>query len=561
MIFVTMFAILFLIFIYIQLSDLLNPGFVSVFDQYLFREPFYNSSYIVNFLEKRNIRDGLFGPLTTEVLCFNDTLKFTYSPFWVAVDRWLLAILLIAMILLAVNRVLVLMKKMPEYIADIPVYAMVILSIGGYYLSVITLGRYVPEKASFHTYVLLLIIFAVSVIVFGIFRKKSVDKVNDPEDKEKRKKKMTFMTIVAIVQVLLFLIVPCKFMIDAIKVSNDYKPNYGSFNPQKMKVRYDLEKNGLAGNFANQAVDTDDGLYFIEKDWLEDCDDSKDYNTFIRKLNENGNITDICQAKRDDEKHTTDYINIGFADGYLYASTWYSVFRIDPMDGSEVEVISAKDNYYMAEMCVVDNKLYYMEHPEGSSDANSFVWVCEIEGANLSEPELYIGKLDRSIFANFERFDSSYLLTNVVIGDYNDFYYSFGGRFQKYDGKLYYLMSGNRSGNDFVTSSLKIWDESDNREKITIDKVGGFNLYNDSIYFVQLKENGFDVCKCDLDGSNIEVLDTYICDKDFTQNEDQSVFRVMIGQGNIYVSAFGRYYYGNDYNDRFLEMNFVTELK
>ena len=175
MIFVTMFAILFLIFIYIQLSDLLNPGFVSVFDQYLFREQFYNSSYIVEFLKKRNIRDGLFGPLTTEVLCYNDTLGFTYSPFWVAVNRWLLAILLIAMILLTVNRVLVILKKMPEYIADIPVYAMVIFSIGGYYLSVITLGRYVPEKASFHTYVLLLILFAVSVIVFGIFRKKSVD--------------------------------------------------------------------------------------------------------------------------------------------------------------------------------------------------------------------------------------------------------------------------------------------------------------------------------------------------------------------------------------------------
>ena len=562
MFFITLIAFLLLYNIYFSLAKLLNPGFVSVYDKYLFRSPFYNDPYYVgDYLEKQNIRTGLFGKLTTEVQGISDTIEFTYSPFWVAVNRWLMVILLIAIIMLAINRVLIALKKLPEYIADIPVYAMVILSIGGYYLSVKVLGGYTPVNDRFHLGILLLVIFSVFVIVFGIIRKKSADKWNGSEEKKKSKKMMTFMTVVVIAQVLLFLIVPGKFMLDAIKVYKDYKPIYGSYNPEKKKIRRDLEENGFAGNFANQAVDTENGLYFIEN--KKSADDS--YISYIRKLDVNGNITDICSSKADKEEYYNNYINIGYADGYIYASTSYLIYRIDPEDGSAVEAISAKNDYCIAEMCVVDNKLYYAEIPDDyTSGEKAYAWVCKIDGTGLTEPELYAGGLNRGVFNRFSQFESSALLTNIVIGDYvynkND-----GGRLQRCDKRTFYVMRGYTWNDVFTPTQLIIEEDSDPKNRISIEKVGGFTLYNNSIYYVQLKENGFDLCKCDTDGSNTEVLDTYICDKDLSKSYYQSVYNIMIGQGKIYVSAIGYIYPEDDYRSiydlEWDEIHFMTELK
>lgn len=64
---------------------------------------FVNNSYYLKYLEKQNIRDGLFGELTTQIQDGNDLIDFTFAPFWVDVNRWLMAMLLIAMILLGIN--------------------------------------------------------------------------------------------------------------------------------------------------------------------------------------------------------------------------------------------------------------------------------------------------------------------------------------------------------------------------------------------------------------------------------------------------------------------------
>ena len=552
MIIISIFALLFLFINYDSLGTLVNPGFVSLYDQYLFRKPFYNSEWILRYLEKQQIHDRLFGELTTQVQGTSSPIAFTFAPFWVYVDRWLMAMFFIAMILLVINRILVLIKVLPEYIADIPVYSMIILSIAGYYLAVRILGGYMPQKTGFHTTVLLLVIYSVFAIVLGIIRKKSVDGNNSkPEEKEKNKNRMMIATIVVIIQVLVFIILPGKFMIDAIKLSADYRnTNLGSFDPYKMTVRYDLERNGFAGNFANQAVDTENGLYFIERETdLKDSDeDAESYETesferritYIRKLDENGSITDICKSKSDDSKRDYNYINIGYANGYIYASTNYYISRIDPKDGLEVEVITAATDYIIAEMCVVDDKLYYMEIPEDyESSMISSAWVCEIKGDDLSKPQLYTSDLDRGVFTRFNQFDSSSLLTNMVIGDFLKDRYWQGGRYQKCDGRSFYVREGYGWNDKYVPTQLIIVDDSDPKNAVSIEKVGGFNIYNESIYYVQLKENGLDVCKCDLNGSNTEVLDTYTCDIDLSKNSYQSIYRVIIGQGKIYVSAIG----------------------
>ena len=586
MIFIAMAMILILFQNYEYLGKLLNPGFTSLYDKYIYRAPFVNNEYYINLLKNENIRDGLFGELTTELQGYSGPVEFTYAPFWVAVNRWLMAILLIAIILLVINRILVLVKILPEYIADIPVYGMTILSVCGYYLSVKVLGDFSPVKAGFHAASIVLVLFSVFAIAIaiGIMRKRSVDgsnnvskdksEKNEEEDK-KRKKKLIIATIVLAVQVLLFIILPSKFMIDAFKINQEYKAYYGSFNPEKIKVRYDLEKNGFVGNFTNQAVDTGEGLYFIEnetrtEDYVYDTSYIKEETvvntTHIRKLDENGNITDICPVESVEKEHYYKFINIGYADGYLYASTWCSISRIDPADGSEVEVISASKDYYIAEMCVVDNKLYYMELPlDYQSGEKSFAWVCEIEGSNLSEPELYISGLYRDVFVRFSQYESSSLLIDLVVGDYIDYPVFNGGKHQKYDGKYYCIERGSGWGDDYKATWLLIANDGNPGKHNYIDDVGGFTLYNDSIYFVKLKENGFDLCKSDLEGSNIEVLDTYTCDKDLSKNYYQSIYSIMIGQGKIYVSAIGKITADEDFYDNldliYDDIRFVTDLK
>ena len=67
MIFVTMVALLLLIQNYVRLGRLINPGFFSLYDLYYYRRPFVNDDYYISGLKNQNIRDGLFGELTTEI--------------------------------------------------------------------------------------------------------------------------------------------------------------------------------------------------------------------------------------------------------------------------------------------------------------------------------------------------------------------------------------------------------------------------------------------------------------------------------------------------------------
>ena len=64
-------------------------------------------------------------------------------------------------------------------------------------------------------------------------------------------------------------------------------------------------------------------------------------------------------------------------------------------------------------------------------------------------------------------------------------------------------------------------------------QVGGYTIYNNAIYYVQLKEDGVNLCKCSLDGTDTEVLKTYDAGRDCRG------YQVIIGQGKILVSGKG----------------------
>ena len=166
MIFITIMAIVLIMHNYGRLAYLINPGFTSDYAIYFVREPFLSSNFLKGILEDNRIRVGLFGDAVTEVSGKTGRTDLTYSPFWVDMDRWLMAIFFIAIILLLVNRILIKLKKMPEYVADIAIYLVVILSIGGYYLAVMGLGDYKPKKADFHGAMIALVIYLIFAIVF-----------------------------------------------------------------------------------------------------------------------------------------------------------------------------------------------------------------------------------------------------------------------------------------------------------------------------------------------------------------------------------------------------------
>ena len=606
---VTFIEIFLLILSYLKLGYLINPGFVSVYDEFFYRAPFTNSDYVLKVLKENGICDGLFGELTTEYTSKGSNYPFTYAEFWVAENRWLMAMLFIAILLLIINRGLVIIKKMPEYISDIPVYICVILSIGAYYLTVMCFGKYTIEKNNAHNSFLFLAIFSLFAIFFGLYKRAEIrrkdrefeehkkkvlaetqeekikkyssddledyiikDEESSAENENKKgnrkqrkneKKKLSLPLIIMIIEALLFL-VPIKFCIEAYKISKDYSVNYGMFDPENMTVRTDLEE-GFCGNYMNQAVDTEKGLFFIEDNVSVDYDgefhhvNMDDFS--VRRLDADGTITEIYREDNSDKVSKYDITTIGYADGYLYLSTDYWIIRVDPNDGTSEQVLFAASHYYISDCCVVEGKIYYVERKENTDYER--IWVAEINGKEISEPELYASDIQIPN-GNFVNNYCSDLLTSYICGEGLVSFLFQESRIQRLDGKAYHL------GHDIYytdkgqkyNSRLFFFDVGDTFSSNNMDYVGGYTIYNDSIYFVQLKETGLDVCKCDLYGNDVKVIDSYEIGKDLTDCTNY-YFRIMIGQGKIYVTAAGYIFYNDKGDYGFNEpgtVSFVTDL-
>jgi hypothetical protein len=494
------------------------------------------------------------------------------------------------------------------------------IGIGAYYLTVICFGRYTIEKSSIHTSCLLLVGYLIFVIFFGLYtrrkkhnrenylkemtrkhileREKKAEKKEDyyssdnledyiikdesetaENESEKgkgtiqkdEKKKLSLPLIIMIVEVLLFL-VPIKFCIEAYKISRDYSSNYGLFDPEDISVRTDLEE-GFCGNFINEAVDTEEGLFFIEDNLSVDYDGEFHHvnmNDFsVRKLDTEGNITEVYREDSSDRKSKYDIFSIGYSDGYLYLATKYWIIRVDPKDGSSEQVLFPDDKYGIIDCCVVDGKIYYLEWREDYTDSELYeknrIWVAEINGQDISEPELYASDIkipNGSLFS----YHNSDLLSSYLCGEELHSLYYDGCRSQRLDGKEYHLEMENPYAESHADKKYnpRLFISSVEEEYYyQMDYVGGFNIFNDSIYYVQLTETGFDICKCDLYGKNTTVIDSYNAGKDLTGSSMYN-YKIMIGQGKIYVTASGYIFIDPDSDYGLLEpgsVSFVTDLE
>ena len=116
-----------------------NPGFESVSDALFNRDPFESSS---------NITNKIINGHGNEV--FNSDVKYEVGDFWVYLSRFMMCVMIAAIILLIVTRVLGHKGKVRDYKIDIPVYVLVILSFAVYYLTPILFAEYKVEMNRIH---------------------------------------------------------------------------------------------------------------------------------------------------------------------------------------------------------------------------------------------------------------------------------------------------------------------------------------------------------------------------------------------------------------------------
>ena len=154
------------------------------------------------------------------------------------------------------------------------------------------------------------------------------------------------------------------------------------------------------------------------------------------------------------------------------------------------------------------------------------------------------------------------MLTNIITGE-NDI--SYGTRYMELDGFCYYLKEGTPSHDENRNPYLAITNKSDPKNPTIINQVGGYTIYEDEIIYVQLKDDGFDVCKCYADGSERAVLDTAVIDKSCIGCSN-GYYQVIVGQGKIlvYASGFIHPYYREDGEFACFDLGhytFVTKLR
>ena len=465
-----------------------NPGFTSYYDSFFKRIPF----------------------VTTEV-----DGKTEYGEFWVDISRWLGIVAIVAAVLLVVVIILSLKKMIDPYLSQLPIYICMLCSMGLYYFTCIKLARYDFEMSGHHkAYFLFCIICCFMAIACLIARFVTLKK-NAKTDHHSLFSKMRIIVPVAIVAVMGMTLF---FWFKAYSLCRDYEMNYGLFG-KSGRTKLEIE-NEFMGNYVNQAVDTEEGLFYI--DWA--VKDGRPLTDKLRvmKMDKNGDAEEIYSgADYEGNIMNLEFYNIGYADGYLYMSRPSEVIRMDPSDGSQESVIFPEEGCIIDQCVVLDNKIYCLEV---CADKAPFILVSEIHGTDISKAEIYAEDLVLPSSRN-----GSELLINYIAGEdptNTRSKYSY----QVYDGKAMYLEE--YLDPDCLLDVDYLLMDDDN-----IKYAGAANVYQGKIYYVLFAEDGFNVCTYDLETLEKETIG--FCDNGRdTRNIPPYSYKIMIGQGKVFVTAY-----------------------
>ena len=518
MFFLTLFLVALYFFCFVSFLTGDQPGFVSFLDTIMRRIPFVG---------QEQVKGG----------------------FWDSLRSWMLVVLILASFFLILNMFLRHKKAVDGRIPEVVICMCVALSFAGYYCAAVFMARYEIVMSSAH--ILYMSTAALSLVMAGI----NLYGVMKSREKGKKASILYPLSLILIFGIMFFFAGGFR----AFRTCSQYSANYGKFFEEDHdEMRERLEK-GYVGNFQNQAVETDEGLYFL--DYVE-CDNGvrSIYYQSVKKMDPEGNISEIY-ANTEDKGIYSGVYSIGYADGYLFIANRNSVIRLDPDTGVTEDVITADDGHEIFDCCVVDNRIYYMQDIISGEERtdyirdglyyDKYIMVAEITGGEVQEPELYLA--DVSMSGWYENAD---LLQRYIEGEtpYNTV--SLSSRYQCIDGTRYAIEDTDYSeGSD---NGILVIRDVDNSIVTDIENAGGINISNGRIYYVSLMENGFDICSCALDGSDIVVIDSYEDGRDY-RNAFIDDFRIIIGQGKILVTASG-YVYGTEYDIINDSMVYVTDL-
>ena len=533
MIFLTLIAILLLLNCLRIFGFLINPGFTSIYDALLVRKPFYESPELYERIDKEDIWGGLFGH------------SVSYAQYWATINRWMMVVCLVAVISLIVAMVLIRKKKVEPYISYVPIYVCHIISTAVYYLTTIKGGRYEFTMNLKHFEIFLSVIYSLIMIIVCIRGYIASRKYGDLSCSDNKiPPKLKYIVTAAVV-----VLFSCTYVYwyDAYGMCRDYSVNYGVFEGPDSVRRLYIE-NYVIGNFQNRAVDTEQGLYYLD-----------DYRGEYHRINVMDSIGAITEIYSGDYCFTS----IGYADGYLFLSTPDEILRFDPSDCSFESLIKAEEGFFICDACVLDNKLYFEEYGDRDhQDEVPFIMVSDITGGVLSDPVLYLSDIRTSIYGypyGFHSYDwNSNLLQTYIACDNGTLYQGEGQcNMQLYDGCRNYLRY-----DEMDSVSMLFVGERQH----SIQNVGAFSLYNGSLYFVSLTDTGIDLCRSDLNGENIEIIDSMDLGRDCSR-ADYHAFQLVIGQGKIMVIADGRIFLSEEQMSRdhvdldVGRFTFVTDLK
>ncbi len=499
-----------------------NPGFVSMYDDLFKREPFESSSNLTQKIISGNYKD-----------MFSKDLEFEVGDFWVYLNKWMMLTMITAIVIIIITRILGMRGKLKYYKADMVVYLCVILSFAVYYMIPILFADYTLEfkrsvlkSAVYSEYTVqinplhLRFFITAGYSLFMIFiclrhnkrkveyEKKllSVDEtyIPDPVDR----KIVRVLSVIAAVLFFGLLLINIK----TVKICLDYKSNYGEYAKADHAVRTDLEEHFL-GNYQNDAVMTDEGLYFVG-----DVPSAVDGVYTIKRLEPSGErITSIYSGD-------ILFRAIGYCDGYLYGATYEGIYQIDPESGECKLIIEHDDKNDIKDFCVVDNRMYYQEGIS-SEEAKvrtgedrdydvipSVIKAADISEGNVSEPYLYASDINTKDF----RYYNGFLLTRYIMNEKHNIYY---GANPQYSGDKIWIVDSDGYNNRNI---LKLFVKNQTFPN-EMEDIGCINYEDGVIYFIKLKEDGFDVCKCSPDMSDIEVLDTYTDGFDYTKCDHKGI--------------------------------------
>ena len=457
-----------------------NPGFTSFYDTIMNRAFFVDPST----LDRAHSEGKLF--------------------FISLMNSWLTLVLSVAAVIIIINYFMVRFKATLQHVTEITVCLCVSLSIALYYYAFLVEARYELVMSSAHIGYFVTAGLSLVIAVFKI-----ILLVRD--HKGVKKTLLIFPAFVLLLFVELFFF--CGFK--GYRMCKEYSVNYGLYGQEEHVLRTDLEES-FAGNFSNQAVDTDEGLFFLDYD-------GSIYPECIKRMDSNGEISTVFRVT-DDSKLWT----IGYDDGYLFVNRKKDIIRIDPDTGLSEKAVEPEGDDYISDACVVDGKLYYVIF----SDNKSRIMVSEIEDGVLAEPQLYISDINISGVTSYDT--EANLLQVYIIGEPARTRSRRGMWQQRAEARFeYYVLYEDEGFGADCPVMVLCADDSSKEYTFYVD---GINVYNGKLYYVLLTERGFDICRCDLDGSNSEVIDSADLGVD-CRDMRTGAMRIMTGQGKILVTC------------------------